>query len=395
MNKQELAKGVYFVGAMDWNMRDFHGYTTPRGVTYNSYLIVDEKICLVDLVKSPFANELLERISAIVDPATIDYVVINHVEPDHASALPQIAQVAKKAKFLITDKGQQEAEKLYGTTVDYQIVKTGDTISLGANSLTFVPLPMLHWPDSMVCYCPEQGILFSNDAFGQHICTSKHLDCEVNLNDVLYEAEKYFANILMPYARLIPNALKTLSSLQINYIMPSHGIIWHKHIPEIMAKYAAWGALEKEARVVILYDTMWGATECMARAILEGVARAGVEANFYRISLSEESHVVSDVLGAGGVLVGSPTLNYGMMPTTASLLYYLKGLKPTGKLAAAFGAYGWSGGSQKEMEELLTKAGMQVQPGMTVAWKGNAEELAACEQFGYEFALKVQETFGK
>ena len=393
MSKQELAKGIYFVGTMDWNMRDFHGYTTPRGVTYNSYLIVDEKICLIDLVKAPFASEFIERIREIVDPADIDYVVINHVEPDHASSLPQIAQVATKAKFLITDKGQQEADKMYGVSVDYQTVKLGDTINLGKNNLTFVPLPMLHWPDSMVCYCPEQKILFSSDAFGQHICTSKRLDCEVDVNEVLYEAEKYFANILMPYARLIPNALKTLATLEIDYIMPAHGVIWHKHIDEILAKYAAWGAQAKEARVVIVYDSMWGATECMARALLEGVVRAGVTANFYRISVSEESHIVHDILGAGGVLVGSPTLNYGMMPSTAALLYYLKGLKPQGKLAAAFGAYGWSGGSQKDIEEFLTKAGMQVQAGVTVAWKGDAQEIAACEQYGYEFALKVKETF--
>ncbi len=388
--KQELAKGVYFVGAVDWNIKDFHGYTTPRGVTYNSYLIVDEKICLVDLVKAPFAGELIARISEIVDPAKIDYVVINHVENDHAGALPEFAKAAPNAQYLITDKGQAEAEKLYGN-FNYKIVKTGDSVSLGANTLQFVPLPMLHWPDSMVCFCPEQGILFSNDAFGQHVCTSKRFDYEVDMPTVMYEAKKYFANILFPYAKLIPPAIKTLGSLDIKYIFPSHGICWKEHIADIINKYSQWGAAYQEPRVVIMYETMWGATETMAKAILEGIKRAGVTANFYRLSLSDRSHVAAEVLEAGGILFGSSTLNYGMLPVMAENLYYLKGLKLGKKSAAAFGAYGWSGGSQKEMEELMCKAGLQVEPGITVAWSGSPEELAQCEQFGYEFAMKVKE----
>lgn len=389
MNKQELAKGIYYVGAVDWNIRDFHGYTTPRGVTYNSYLIVDEKICLVDTVKAPFAQELIDNISAIVDPADIDYVIVNHVEPDHGGSLPAIAKVATKAEFFITEKGKQEGQKLYGD-FNYKVVKAGDTLSLGANSLTFVPVPMLHWPDSMVCYSPEQGVLFSNDAFGQHICTSKRFDHEVCLTDVMYEAEKYFANILFPYAKLIPNALKTLGSLQINYIFPSHGICWKENIADIIQKYAQWGAAYKEPRVLIMYDTMWGATECMARAMLAGVQRAGLPATFYKLSACDRSHIVSEILEAGGLLIGSPTLNYGMTPNMAGMLYYLKGLKPNGKLAAAFGAYGWSGGSQADMEDLMKKSGLKVEEGLTVMWKGSKEELVKCEQYGYDFAMKVK-----
>lgn len=392
--KQELTKGIYFVGAIDWNIKDFHGYTTPRGVTYNSYLIVDEKICLIDLVKAPFANELIERVSAIVDPAKIDYVIINHVENDHASALPELAKVAVNAQYIITDKGKDEAEKLYGD-YNYKTVKVGDSINLGSNTLNFVPVPMLHWPDSMVCYCPEQGILFSNDAFGQHICTTKRFDYEVDVNAVMYEAKKYFANILFPYAKLIPGALKTLGSLDIKYIFPSHGICWKENVPDILTKYAQWGAAYKKPHVLIMYETMWGATEAMAKVMLEGVKRAGVAGSLYRLSLSERSHVAAEILEAGGLLFGSSTLNYGMLPVMAENLYYLKGLKPGPKLSAAFGAYGWSGGSQKEMEELMVKAGLKVEPGITVAWKSSPEELAQCEQFAYEFALKVKEETSK
>lgn len=389
MNKVELAKGIYFVGALDWNIRDFHGYTTPRGVTYNSYLIVDEKICLIDLVKAPFATELLERVSAIVDPAKIDYVVINHVEPDHAGALPEFSKHAKNATYIISEKGKAEAERLYGADLNYQVVKTDDTISLGKNSLTFVGTPMLHWPDSMITYLPEQEILFSNDAFGQHITTSKRFDDEVNMPDVLYEAEKYFANILFPYAKLIPGALKVAGSLKIKMIMPSHGIIWRSHIADIIAKYAEWGSQVKKPRIVMFYDYMWGATETMAKAILEGVMKAGVEVTFHRVIASDNSHITAEILEAGGVLVGSPTLNYTMKPSIAAMLTYLKGLKPSGKLAAAFGTYGWSGGAQKDMEELMTKAGFNLQAGITVQWKGTPEEIVQCREFGYEFAQKV------
>ena len=393
-NKQELAKGVYYVGAVDWNIRDFHGYTTPCGVTYNSYLIVDEKITLVDLVKAPFAKELIGRVSALVDPAKIDYVIINHVENDHCGALPEFAKVAVNAKFIITEKGQAEAQKLFGN-FNFQTVKAGDTLNLGANSLSFVPVPMLHWPDSMVCYCPEQGILFSNDAFGQHICTSKRFDYENNLRDILYEAEKYFANILFPYAKLIPNALKTVQSLNAKYIFPSHGVCWSKHIPDILGKYAQWGASYKAARIVIAYDTMWGGTECMAMAMMEGVKRAGVAASLYRMPCTDRSHVTAEILEAGGVMFGSSTLNYGMLPKMAELLYYLKGLKPQGKLAATFGTYGWSGGAQKDMEDLIGKAGMKIEGGLTAQWKGSSEELAQCEQFAYDFAMKVKAEFDK
>lgn len=389
MNKVELAKGIYFVGALDWNVRDFHGYTTPRGVTYNSYLIVDEKICLIDLVKAPFAEELLERVSAIVDPEKIDYVVINHVEPDHAGALPKFAKHAKNATYIISEKGKIEAERLYGSDLNYQVVKTNDTISLGKNSLVFVGTPMLHWPDSMITYLPEQEILFSNDAFGQHIVTSSRFDDEVDMPDVMYEAEKYFANILFPYAKLIPGALKVAGSLKIKMIMPSHGIIWRSHIADIVGKYADWGKQIKKPKIVMFYDYMWGATETMAKAILEGIMKAGVDVTFHRVTASDNSHITAEILEAGGVLVGSPTLNYTMKPSIAAMLTYLKGLKPSGKLAAGFGTYGWSGGAQKDMEELLTKAGFNLQAGITVQWKGTPEEIAQCRDFGYEFAQKV------
>ncbi|MCX7781177.1 MAG: FprA family A-type flavoprotein [Negativicutes bacterium] len=389
MNQVKLAEGVYYVGAVDWNLRDFHGYTTPRGVTYNSYLIVDEKVCLIDAVKAPFADELIERIARIIAPARIDYVVTNHIEPDHSSALPAVMAKAPNAKVILTGQGKDGIIKYYGKQYDFQVVKEGDALDLGRNKLHFMPLPMLHWPDSMASYLDGEQILFSNDAFGQHICTTHRFDDENDISAILYEAAKYYANILMPFNRLIGKALDKTSSLPVKMIAPSHGVVWRSHIDKIVSKYRQWGKGASERKVVVAYDSMWGATEKMARRILDGVAAAGIPARLYRMSAADRSEVVWDILEAKGVLVGSPTLNNGMLPTMGALLVYLKGLRPANKVAAAFGAYGWGGGAQKDMEDLLRAGGFSVDEGIAVKWTANAEELEQCFQFGLAFGKKM------
>ena len=358
----EIAPKIYDVGVVDWAVRDFHGYKTERGASYNSYLIMDEKICLIDTVKAMFAEELLAKIERVVDPGKIDYVIVNHVEPDHAGALPALVKAAPNAKFFITAQGKAEAIRHYGDLYDFQVVKDGDKLSLGKRELTFVTLPMLHWPDSMATYCADDGILFSNDAFGQHYAAAKRFDDEVDLGILFYEAKKYFANILWPYAKLIDKALAKAAALDLKMIATAHGIIWRSHIQEIIAKYAAWGKGVSGSSVVIAYDTMWGATEQMARAVLEGVVSAGSDAVLLRMNET----------------------------TMGSLLVYLKGLNPTGKKAAVFGTYGWAGGAQKDMEALLTAAGFELEPGFTCKWNAQPEDLEAARQLGYEFARKLQ-----
>lgn len=391
MNNIKLTENVYYVGAVDWNLRDFHGYTTPRGVTYNSYLIVDEKICLIDTVKAPFANELLERIANIVDPGRIDYIIMNHIEPDHAGALPAIIKKAPQAKVFITAQGRDTIPKYYGGEYDFQVVKEGDILDLGHNKLHFMPVPMLHWPDSMATYLDGEQILFSNDAFGQHISTSNRFDDENDISTVLYEAAKYYANILMPFGRQVTKALDKTNDLSIRMIAPSHGVVWRKHIDAIVKKYQQWGNNEAADKIILAYDSMWGSTELMARRILEGAAAAGVEVKLYRMSAAERSEVVWDLLEAKGLIAGSSTLNNGMLPTMGALLTYLKGLRPAGKTSAAFGAYGWGGGAQKDMEEYLKLIGMKLEPGIAVKWTASREELEQCFAFGLAFGRKIKE----
>jgi len=390
MNNVKLSESVYFVGAVDWNLRDFHGYTTPRGVTYNSYLIVDEKICLIDTVKEPFAQELLDRVSQIVDPAKIDYIITNHIEPDHSGALPAVMARAPQAKVLLTEHGRTGIIKHYQQNYDFQVIKEGDVLDLGRNKLQFMPVPMLHWPDSMICYLTGEQILFSNDVFGQHISTTKRFDDENDISEVMYEAEKYYANILQLFGKTVVKAIDRVKALPVKLVAPSHGIVWRTHIPEIIARYQDWGQGKTTGKVIIAYDTMWGSTELMARQILDGVAAAGATGKLYRMSTADRSEVVRDILEAGGLLIGSSTLNNGMLPNMGALLTYLKGLRPAGKIGAAFGAYGWGGGAHKAIEEMLTGAGIALeQPGVSLKWVPDDAELTKCFEFGRQFANKV------
>lgn len=361
MNVLEIKKDIYYVGAVDWNVRSFHGYSTNSGATYNAYLIMDEKITLIDTVKGPFAEELLARISEITDPAKIDYVVSNHVEMDHSGALPQIMKVACNATVITSaPSGLKGLQAHYGSDYKYQAVKAGETLSIGKHSLTFVGTPMLHWPDNMVTYCPEEKLLFSNDAFGQHYASNKHLDTEVNLPDVYREAEKYYANILMPYGTQAKKALEIVKGLELDMIAPSHGVIWTAHIQDIMEKYEYFASEEHDNRACIIFDSMWHSTEKMALSILEGFTKKGVKAKLYDLKENHISDIMTDILKAEYIAVGSPTLNNNMLPTVASFLCYMKGLAPKKRKAFAFGSYGWGGQSIKQVQEELASMGCEI-----------------------------------
>jgi len=391
LNKQ-IAKSVYFIGGIDWNMRDFHGFFTPKGVTYNSYLVMDEKVAVIDGVKCTFADEQLAKIANIVEPAKIDFIIVNHVEPDHSGGLPVLAQAAKNAVVVCTAQGQAEIIKYYGSAFNFKIVKAGDYIELGKNKLHFLPLPMVHWPDSMVSFLEGEDILFSNDAFGQHLCSSKLFDDENDLNEVLFEAEKYYANILMPLGKQVAGALTKVSQLpfSIKIVAPSHGVIWRSHISAILAKYAEWSSGLAQQRVVIAYETMWGSTELLARALMDGVISEGVKVNLYRLNASDRTEIVRDILTARGIMIGSSTMHNGVLPNIGTLLYHLKGLRPVGKMAVVFGAHGWAGGAVKEIEKMLAETGIQVQTAISSKWTPSVEDLKQAFEIGAEFARTIK-----
>lgn len=361
MNKTELKPGIYYVGVVDWSTRSFHGYSIHNGTTYNAYLIVDEKIALIDTVKAPFADELLDRISEIIDPADIDYLISNHVEMDHSGSLPKVMEKATKAVIVTSaPNGLKGLKAHYGDNYSFKEVKAGDTLSLGKRNLSFVGTPMLHWPDNMVTYCPEEKILFSNDAFGQHFTSNKHFDDEVELAQVMREVQGYYANILMPYGAQAKKALDIVEGLDLEMIAPSHGIIWRSHIKEVLEAYHRYAEGVTDDTALVIFDSMWHSTEKMAHSITEGFDKRGTKAILLDLSENELSDVITEVLTARYLAVGSPTLNSNLLPNIAALLSYLKGLSPKGKKGFAFGSYGWGGQSIGQVNQALEELGVEI-----------------------------------
>ncbi len=387
----EIKPDVYWVGGIDWTERNFHGYTTDRGSTYNAYLILDEKITLIDTCKPPFADELLERIADVIDPAKIDYVISNHVEQDHSGAIPAIMTAAPNAKIVTSDPhGLKGLKAHYGEAYEYIPVKTGDTLNIGKRTLTFAATMMVHWPDNMVTYSAFDKILFSNDAFGQHYASSKRFDDEAGLPEVLDQAKKYYANIVMPYSRHVVKALGALGGLDFDMIAPSHGIIWRSHVADILDIYQKWSSLVPDEYAIVVYDSMWHTTEAMAQQILEAFIEAGIPARLFDLKVDHISDIMTEVLSARYIAVGSPTLNNGMMPTVASFLWYLKGLSPKDRIGIPFGSYGWGQNGPQEVAELLEKCGFTQDFGiLTHQWTEDEDSLSELHRAVLEGIAKV------
>ena len=394
MVKVVLKEGVNWVGVVDWNIRDFHGYITNRGSTYNAYLISDEKIALVDTVKSAFCNELIEHISELANLEKIDYIIVNHVEMDHSSSLPVIAKLAKNAKIISSQRGKEALIKHYGSDFNVvETVKTGDELKLGKRTLRFIEAPMLHWPDSMFTYIVEDKILMPNDAFGQHFAGTGRFNDEVDECELMEEAQTYYANILMPFAPLITRKIQEVvqMGIPIDIIAPSHGVIWRKDPLKIITAYLNWSSGAAKQKAVVVFDTMWGSTDKMARAIADSLAGAGVEVKLLKLRATDNTDVVTEILDAKAVVVGSPTLNNQMFPTVSSFLTYITGLKPKGKIWGFFGSYGWGGGAVRDMVEMAKKAGFEVlEPSVDAKYVPDKEELKKCFDFGQQIAQKLK-----
>ena len=372
-----LADGIYWVGAIDWNLRNFHGYETEKGSTYNAYLILDEKITLIDTVKEGFGDEMLSRIRSVIDPAKIDIIVSNHAEPDHSGCLPLLKAAAPHAQiYTAAGAGVKDLTAYYGD-LGYIGVKAGETLSLGKRTLTFVPTPMVHWPDNMVSFLTPENILFSNDAFGQHYASDERTDAECDLPEAYIQARKYYANIVQPYGMQTGKALAAVAGLPVAAIYPSHGVCWTKHIPDILALYKSWVGGEYDDTAVIVYDTMWHSTEAMAHAVESGMLACGLKPRLYNLHYCHNSDVIADAMTAKYIAVGSPTLNNNMMPSVASFLTYFKGLTGNKKKSIAFGSYGWGGQSPEQVEKALAECKCeQLLPAIRLAYKPSEEQLA-------------------
>lgn len=394
MKPIQIAEGIYNVGVKDWDIRDFHGYSTQLGTTYNAFLILDDKVTLVDTVKKGFGDELLRNIAKLVDPSKIDYVISNHTEMDHSGSLPQIMAAVGKDKPLYCSKmGRKNLSQHFQGEYNFQPVKSGDELSLGKRTLSFLETRMLHWPDSMFTYVKEDKILFSSDAFGQHYAGPEEFDDTIS-ETIMQHAQKYFANILLLYSPLILKLVDqvTQMGLEIQTICPDHGIIWRKDPMRIIQAYVKWAKqAENQDKAVVVYDTMWHSTEKMADAIIAGIDEADVLARPMKLRVWDRSDIMTEVLDAKAVVVGSPTLNNGIFPSVADFLTYMKGLRPQNKLGAAFGSFGWSGESIKVIRSELEgmKFDMMAED-LKIQYVPDEAGLDKCMAFGRQIAEAIK-----
>jgi flavorubredoxin len=392
-----VKNNVYWVGKIDWELRKFHGdeLSTHRGSSYNSYLIKEDKVALIDTAWKPFAKEYVENLQSEIDLKKIDFVIANHGEVDHSGSLPELMRLIPDTPVYCTANGVRSLKGQYHQDWNFKIVKTGDRLSLGSKELVFIEATMLHWPDSMMCYLTGDNILFSNDAFGQHYASDLMFNDLVDQNDLWAEAIKYYANILVPFSNLVTKKINEVLALNLplDYICTSHGIIWRDNPAQIIKKYLEWADNYKENQITIIYDTMWESTRQMAEYIIQGIRESDNTVNIKMLNLSksDKNDVITEIFKSKAILAGSPTVNRGILTSLAAMLEEVRGLAFKNKKAACFGSYGWSGESVKMLNELVKNAGFElVNDGLRVLWNPDSEAVKQCIEFGKNFAQAIK-----
>ncbi|MFA6378391.1 MAG: FprA family A-type flavoprotein [Candidatus Omnitrophota bacterium] len=358
----KIADSIFWTGYIDWDLRNFHGYDTPSGSTYNAYLIVDEKPTLIDTVKYYGFDEMVGHIKQVMDPAKIEYIISNHTEMDHSGSIDKLLEICPKAQIVCSPKGAEELSRHFKKKWNFKVVQTGDELSIGKRILKFLLMPMVHWPDSMATYSPQDKILFPNDAFGQHRASVERYVDELGGDIIFEDAAKYYANIIMPYGNQVLKALEGARLFALDMICPSHGLIWRRaeDIKKITQLYQKWASYQADKKALIVYDTMWKSTKQMALHFYDLIERSEIAVKLVNLQETHISDIVTDVLSSKVVLFGTPILNNRMLPTMAALLMYLKGLKTKNKHAVTFGSYGWSTIGFKELETFVQEAGFEL-----------------------------------
>jgi len=392
----EMAKGVYWVGAVDWAIRHFHGFdlSTHRGTTYNSYLIMDKLNVLVDTVWAPFQEELLANISRVIDPSKLDLIVTNHAETDHSGALPRLMELCPNATIIVSKRGLESVPAHYHKPWKFRTVANGEKVNIGHNDLVFLEAPMLHWPDSMFTYLTGHNILMPNDAFGQHYASAFRFNDQVDQDELFAEGLKYYANILTPFSDRVLKKIDEVIALNlpVSMIAPSHGVIWRNDPLQIVKKYQEWATQKFPPHAAVIYDTMWNGTENMAKAIGDGLSDEGLEYKLLHAAANDRNDMVVEIFKSNLVVLGSPTINNSVLPTITPIVHELKSLRFQNKIGAAFGCYGWSGESVKHLEEILAAAKIPIaKPGLKFKWQPKTEELEQCRCWGRELARAAKQ----
>jgi flavorubredoxin len=383
---------IYWVGAIDWSVRDFHGYLTQRGTTYNAFLVLAEKITLIDTVKAPFMEEMMMRIASVIDPSKIDLIISNHAEMDHSGSLPATIERVRPEKVYASTMGVKALARHFHQLKGVEAVKDGQSLDLGGDlSVTFMETRMLHWPDSMFSFIPEEGVLFAQDGFGMHLASHERFADELPRDILQFEAEKYYANILMLYAPQTERLFRKVSEAGLSFpiIAPDHGPIWRgDDVDWILGKYSEWTQRKGSDRALVVYETMWGSTDLMARAIGEGISSTGAKVSLMPLKGNHRSDIMTHLLTAGALVLGSPTLNNNVFPAIMDLMTYVRGLKPKNLIGAAFGSYGWSGEAPNQLSAIFDEMKIeQIGSPLRIQYVPSTEDLALCRNFG--------ETIGK
>ncbi len=395
MNSVKVKDNIYWVGAIDWDVRDFHGYSTNRGTTYNAFLIIDEKTTLIDTVKSSLKDDFFNRLKEVIDPEKIDYIVVNHVEMDHSGTLPEAIELIKPEKVICSKMGHKALlQHFHNDDWPYEIAEPGKEISIGKRTLSFMETRMLHWPDSMFTYVKEDKLLFSSDAFGQHLATSERFDDEVDPSILMEELTKYYANILTLYSPKVRKLIQTVaeSGLEIDMIAPDHGVIWRSNPGLAIESYDKWSHNIGDGNALIIYDTMWHSTETMAKEVAAGLQDEGISVKLLNLRYNHRSDVMRDVLNASAIILGCSTLNNGLLPRMAGFLMYMSGLRPTNKIGAAFGSFGWSGEAVKLLNKAMEEMKFDViDDGLRTKYVPEKDSLEKCVALGRKVGQALKE----
>jgi len=389
-NIAEITKGVYWVGIRDWNRRLFDALIPlPKGTTYNAYLVVgSSKKALIDTVNPGFEKELEEKISKVVNPADLDYVIMNHAEPDHAGSIPYIFSINNKAKLLTTGKGAKMAQIYFGVPEDrIKIVADGDSVDLGGKTLRFIEAPMLHWPETMFTYLQEDKILFPCDFFGLHAAKGLYDD---EVDDLIEHAQRYFGEIMMPFRVMGLKALEKIKSLDIKFIAPSHGPV-HRNPERILDAYRKWVNGETRRKAIVVYVTMWNSTEKMIRPVVDTLASEGVEVVSYNLTVADIGDIAKDLVDSRAIVLGMPTVLAGAHPLAVYATYLVKALKPPLKYGLVLSSYGWGGGAVKHVQEVLEPTNMQIVGAVEINGPPKEENIAQIVELSKTLAKKIKE----
>lgn len=347
-----LSENVYWVGVRDWNRRIFDALIPlPKGTSYNAYLVIgSEGKALIDTVNPGFEHELEGKIRSLIGPEEIDYIIMNHAEPDHAGAIPYMMKIAPKANLITTARGAKMAQIYYRVPQDRIIFAAdNDAISLGDKTLRFIDAPMLHWPETMFTFLEEDGILFPCDFFGSHLAGGVYSD---EVEDIIVHAQRYWGEIMMPYRAMAQKALDKISKLNIKVIAPSHGPIYRK--PDlIISAYKRWAAGETKRKTTMAYVSMWGSTETMIKQMAEALTLNGIDIALYNLIVADVGELVKDLVDSRAVVIGAPTVLGGAHPLAIYAAYLIKALRPPVKFAVILSSYGWAGNAVRQIQEIV------------------------------------------